>query len=53
MREEDVRTLCYSCREKYWSAGFVTKKIWTAYKEPCDMCRVRMGWLYVLTARKD
>lgn len=52
MRKKDVRTLCYSCKAEYQCAGYKTKLIWTEYKEPCDKCRVRMGWLYILISPK-
>ncbi len=51
-KKQDVRTLCYYCKVEYMDAGYWLKPTGAKYKELCDRCRYRMGWEYVLIARK-
>ena len=44
----DVRTLCDSCRAEYEYAGYNLRLLWAKNKEPCDRCRVNLGWAYEL-----
>ena len=44
----NIRTLCASCRAKYWEAGYITKSMHAKVKEECDVCRVRLGWTYIV-----
>ena len=47
----DIRTLCNSCRDEYFEAGYQLKKVWVKNKEVCDKCRVRLGWSYEMLGR--
>lgn len=45
---KDVRVLCASCLSEYQRAGYRLKLVWSDKKEPCDRCRVKYGWTYIL-----
>jgi hypothetical protein len=50
MRKADnTRRLCARCRADYRDAGYEPQKIWTKYREPCDIC-ARPAWLYEIAA---
>lgn len=54
MRSSDnIRTLCASCRAKYWEAGYFTKSVNAKVKEECDVCRIKMGWTYIVEKRDN
>ena len=50
--QKDIRALCPSCKSKYLQAGYKLTLIWSTVKEPCDLCRVRMGWTFEVERRK-
>ena len=53
MRKADnTRRLCARCRADYRDAGYEPRKIWTKYREPCDIC-ARPAWLYEIAADGD
>ena len=51
-KEKDIRTLCYSCRQGYISAGFILRRTASVVKDKCMICD-RPGWDYEIEERKD
>ena len=50
MRKADnTRRLCARCSADYRDAGYELHKIWTKYREPCDICALP-AWLYEIAA---
>ena len=51
IQRADLRTLCYHCKSNYEHSGYMVKKLtWQEYKDDCDICHVRMGWEYEVSA---
>ncbi len=49
-KDENVRTLCYKCKQNYETAGYVVKSKHTKYKSSCDYCG-RCGYEYIIEER--
>lgn len=49
-KDENVRTLCYKCKQNYENAGYKLKSIKTKCKTRCDYCG-RLGFDYKISER--